>query len=73
MQQGGVNFGLRKQNPVINRVLLERGGWDSNPRWPGWTTTVFETAPIGRSGTPPLIEADYTKRIMGSKRRNIFS
>ena len=34
----------------------ERRGWDSNPRWPLQATTVFETAPIGHSGTPPWID-----------------
>ena len=29
-----------------------RRGWDSNPRY-AVRTTVFETAPFGRSGTPP--------------------
>jgi hypothetical protein len=30
-----------------------RRGWDSNPRYPVKGTTVFETAPIDRSGTSP--------------------
>ena len=30
-----------------------RRGWDSNPRWPARTTTVFETAPFVHSGTSP--------------------
>ncbi len=32
---------------------MERRGRDSNPRWTVRPTTVFETAPFNRSGTPP--------------------
>jgi integrase len=32
---------------------LQRRGRDSNPRWTVRPTTVFETAPFNRSGTPP--------------------
>ncbi len=35
------------------RSVTQRRGWDSNPRWSGWATTVFETAPINHSGTSP--------------------
>jgi hypothetical protein len=38
--------------PVRN---AERRGRDSNPRWTVRPTTVFETAPFNRSGTPPSI------------------
>jgi phage shock protein C len=31
----------------------KRRGRDSNPRWTERPTTVFETAPFNRSGTPP--------------------
>ena len=30
-----------------------RREWDSNPRYPVRSTTVFETAPFNRSGIPP--------------------
>jgi RimJ/RimL family protein N-acetyltransferase len=36
-----------------NAYLLQRRGRDSNPRWTVRPTTVFETAPFNRSGTPP--------------------
>ena len=36
-----------------------RRGWDSNPRYPKKGTTVFETAPIDRSGTSPRRAAGY--------------
>src|SRR5262245_28352089 len=32
-----------------------RRGRDSNPRYPAKGTTVFETAPIDRSGTSPFV------------------
>jgi hypothetical protein len=40
------------RNHPANRQLQRRGR-DSNPRWTVRPTTVFETAPFNRSGTPP--------------------
>ena len=41
-------------NSVPTQGLKWRRGWDSNPRYPVRGTTVFETAPIDRSGTSPI-------------------
>src|SRR5262249_58791018 len=49
---------LRAACPILARLSDSRGatqrrGRDSNPRCPEKGTTVFETAPFNRSGTPP--------------------
>ena len=41
-------------NSVPTQGLKWRRGRDSNPRYPAKGTTVFETAPIDRSGTSPF-------------------
>jgi hypothetical protein len=44
----------RRQNIYLYQGLMGwRRGRDSNPRYPVKGTTVFETAPIDRSGTSP--------------------
>ena len=52
-------------SPITPRSLLNltpwrgcvgwRREWDLNPRCPLLDTTVFETAPFGRSGIPPWV------------------
>jgi hypothetical protein len=50
--------GARSATPgVRSSVLKWRRGRDSNPRYPAKGTTVFETAPIDRSGTSPGTQA----------------
>ncbi len=54
-------FYKRKTVLLSNTVLLmaERVGFE--PTVVARTTTVFETAPIGHSGTSPNSDLDYTK------------
>src|SRR5262249_60949935 len=50
--------------------LSWRREWDLNPRCPLLDTTVFETAPFGRSGIPPRssvrVDLAATRRASGS-------
>src|SRR5262245_63968493 len=39
--------------PICRLFLIQRRGWDSNPRGTQRPLTVFETAPFNHSGTPP--------------------
>jgi hypothetical protein len=45
-----------------NSADLWRRGRDSNPRYPAKGTTVFETAPIDRSGTSPNTQRERRTR-----------
>jgi hypothetical protein len=49
---GPTNAAQLKHKVPANRPPQRRGR-DSNPRWTVRPTTVFETAPFNRSGTPP--------------------
>src|SRR5512139_3747095 len=60
------SFFNRSRAGRLTRLYAQRREWDSNPRWPGWTTTVFETAPFNRSGISPVERSNYT---MKNKRR----
>jgi hypothetical protein len=52
--QATVTFGSYDGVPGRSgRRMVERRGWDSNPRRPGKGAAVFKTAPFDRSGTPP--------------------
>jgi hypothetical protein len=47
--------GVRSRNPawLPGCRMVERRGWDSNPRGASLRLAVFKTAPFNRSGTPP--------------------
>jgi hypothetical protein len=53
----GPKSGRSRAQSACNRPLQRRGR-DSNPRWTERPTTVFETAPFNRSGTPPRTSDD---------------
>ncbi len=42
-----------KNSEISENLMNWRRGWDSNPRTPHRGSTVFETVPFNRSGTPP--------------------
>src|ERR1035437_8577915 len=52
-QANHLGTALIPQPQLSLSVVAWRREWDLNPRCPLLDTTVFETAPFGRSGIPP--------------------